>query len=150
VFNSKTVSESGTLFDEETMPSGGGHGFYFVGKEPLVMRVVTTLLFVNTFLLLVLDFGAKYFLPKASLNLQPCEALAWRGIQYQVIRYHLHPNPKPSSPICFVVRTTAGCRGRVGNHLRGARRKRPGILLVGKGVPTSYRRLDPLQRSTGI
>ena len=43
----KPVSESGTLFDEETMPGAGGHRFYFVGKEPLVLRVVATLLFVN-------------------------------------------------------------------------------------------------------
>jgi hypothetical protein len=82
VLNGKTVSESGTLFDEETMPGAGGHRFYFVGREPLVLKVVATLLFVNTFLFLSLDFGAKYFLPKASVSLQPCEALAWNGVQY--------------------------------------------------------------------
>lgn len=64
------------------MPGGGGHRFYFVGKEPLVLRIVAILLFVNTFLLLVLPLGAKYFLPKASLDLQPCEALASGGVQY--------------------------------------------------------------------
>jgi hypothetical protein len=64
------------------MPGFGGHRFYFVGKEPLVLRVVGTLLFVNTFLLLTLAFGAKYFLPKASANRLPCEALAWNGVQY--------------------------------------------------------------------
>jgi hypothetical protein len=53
-----------------------------VGKEPLVFWVVATLLFANTFLSLLLDFGAEYFLPKASLNLQPCEALAGKGVQY--------------------------------------------------------------------
>lgn len=61
---------------------GGGHRFYFVGKEPLVLWVVTTLLFVNTFLFLSLDFGAQYFLPKASVSLPPCEALAWNRVQY--------------------------------------------------------------------
>jgi hypothetical protein len=64
------------------MPGGGRHRFYFVGKEPLVLRGVGTLLFVNTFLLLTLTFGAKYFLPKASVNRLPCEALAWEGVQY--------------------------------------------------------------------
>ena len=64
------------------MPGAGRHRFEFEGKEPLVLWVVATLLFVNTFLFLSLDFGAKYFLPKASLNLQPCEALAGRGVQY--------------------------------------------------------------------
>ncbi len=47
-----------------------------------MLRVVATLLFVNTFLLLTLDFGTKYFLPKASVNLRPSEALASNGVQY--------------------------------------------------------------------
>jgi hypothetical protein len=62
---------------------GGRHRFEFVGKEPLVFVVVVSLLFANTFLMLLLDFGAKYFLPKTSLSLQPCEALAERGVQYR-------------------------------------------------------------------
>lgn len=45
---------------------GGGHRFGFVGKEPPVFPAGIGLLFVNTFALLVLDFGAKYVLPKAS------------------------------------------------------------------------------------
>jgi|SRR5208283_468743 len=61
---------------------GGRHRFEFVGKEPLVLWVVASLLFANTFLFLLFGFGAKYFLPKASPSLQPCEALAERGIQY--------------------------------------------------------------------
>jgi len=61
---------------------GGRHRFEFVGKEPLVAWVVASLLLANTFLLLFLEFGAKYFLSKASLSLQPCEALVERGIQY--------------------------------------------------------------------
>ena len=64
------------------MPGAGRIRFEFVGKEPLMLWVVATLLFVNTFLLLSLAFGAKYFLPKASLDLQPCEALASGGVQY--------------------------------------------------------------------
>jgi len=61
---------------------GGRHHFEFVGKDPLVFRVVVALLFVNTFFFLSLDFGAKYFLPKASVNLRACEALAGDGVQY--------------------------------------------------------------------
>ncbi len=61
---------------------GGRHHFEFVGKEPLVLWIVTTLLFVNTFLFLSLDFGGEYFLPKASGSLLPCEALTWNRVQY--------------------------------------------------------------------
>jgi hypothetical protein len=61
---------------------GGRHKFEFVGKDPLVFRVIVTLLFINTLFLLSFGFGAKYFLPKASATLQPCEALAWHGVQY--------------------------------------------------------------------
>ena len=43
---------------------GGRHRFEFVGKEPLVFWVIASLLFANTFLMLTLDFGGKYFLPK--------------------------------------------------------------------------------------
>jgi hypothetical protein len=66
------------------MPGAGGHRFVFVDREPLVLRVVAMLLFVNTFLGLLLDFGAKYFFPRASMSLPPCEALA-EG-QYHVPR----------------------------------------------------------------
>jgi hypothetical protein len=61
---------------------GGRHSFEFVGKAPWALSVVVTLLFVNTFLSLSLDFGGQYFLPRATLNSRPCEALAQRGIQY--------------------------------------------------------------------
>ena len=61
---------------------GGRHQFEFVGKEPFVFRLVTALLFANTLFLMLIDVGAKYFLPKASLGLPPCEALTRRGVQY--------------------------------------------------------------------
>jgi hypothetical protein len=61
---------------------GGRHHFEFVGKDPLVFRIIVTLLFINTFFFLSLSFGAKYFFPKASANLQPCEALTSDRIQY--------------------------------------------------------------------
>jgi hypothetical protein len=61
---------------------GGRHHFEFVDKEPLVLLFIAMLFFMNTFFFLLLGFGAKYFLPKASANLQPCEALASDGVQY--------------------------------------------------------------------
>ena len=57
------------------MPGGGAHRFEFVGREPLVFRIVAVLLFANTFLGLLFEFGAKYLFPKASTSLPPCEAL---------------------------------------------------------------------------
>jgi hypothetical protein len=38
---------------------GGRHKFEFVGKDPLVFRVIVTLLFINTLFLLSFGFGAK-------------------------------------------------------------------------------------------
>ena len=61
---------------------GGQHRFEFVDKEPLALWVIATLVFVNTFLMLLLEFAAKYFLPRTSPNLRPCEALVERGVQY--------------------------------------------------------------------
>lgn len=69
------------LSHEESMP-GGGHRFEFVGKEPPVFLAAIGLLFVNTFVLLLLTFSAKYVLPKASPNSPPCEALMSDGVQY--------------------------------------------------------------------
>ena len=64
------------------MPGGGRHRFVFVDKPPFALGVVFALLFANTFIMLLLENSAKYFLPKASLNLPPCEAFAERGVQY--------------------------------------------------------------------
>jgi hypothetical protein len=64
------------------MPGLGRHRFEFVGKEPLVLWLFATLLFMNTFLGLLLDFGAKYFLPRASAALPACEALKEKEVQY--------------------------------------------------------------------
>jgi hypothetical protein len=68
------------------VPGSGGHRFEFVGKDPLAFRVIVTLLFANTFLGLSLTFGAKYFLPKASVNLPACEALSEPGVRYHAPR----------------------------------------------------------------
>jgi hypothetical protein len=64
------------------MPGLGPHRFEFAEKEPLVFRVVVALLFLNTFLLLLLAFGTEHLFPKASPNLRPCAALAQNGVQY--------------------------------------------------------------------
>ena len=61
---------------------GGGHRFEFVGKEPPMFRAASGLLFVNTFIALLLTLSAKYVLPKASPNSPPCEALKRDGVQY--------------------------------------------------------------------
>ena len=61
---------------------GGGHRFEFEGKEPFVFRLVIVLLFANTLCLMLIDFVAEHFLPKASLHLPPCEALNRQGVQY--------------------------------------------------------------------
>ena len=60
---------------------GGAHRFEFVGKEPLLSRSLVMLLLANTLLFLGLDFGAPYFLPKASASLPACPALASGGVQ---------------------------------------------------------------------
>jgi hypothetical protein len=43
---------------------GAGHRFYFVEKVPSPFVLFTLLLFLNTFLMLLLEFAGKYFLPK--------------------------------------------------------------------------------------
>jgi uncharacterized membrane protein len=46
------------------MPGAGRYHFEFAGKQPLAFSLLALLLFVNTFLLLVVTFAGKYFLPK--------------------------------------------------------------------------------------
>src|SRR5258708_9421345 len=48
---------------------GGGDRFQLGCKEPLALRVIGSLLFVNTVLMLALEFGGKYFLPKQAPHL---------------------------------------------------------------------------------
>lgn len=43
---------------------GGQHKFEFVGKEPLALWIVAALLFANTALMLLLEFGRMYILPQ--------------------------------------------------------------------------------------
>jgi hypothetical protein len=51
---------------------GGRHKFEFVGRAPLALWVLASLLFANTGLMLSLDFGSKYFHPK-----QAPKILSW-------------------------------------------------------------------------
>jgi hypothetical protein len=68
------------------MPGAGPHRFEFIGKEPLVFRVLVVLFVAAGFFGLALDFGAKYFLPKASESLQACKALSFGSLQYHAPR----------------------------------------------------------------
>ena len=80
--DSKAGPESDRLLGEDSM-SGGRHRFEFVGKEPLVFWVVASLLFANTVLMLLLEFGGKYFLPRHAP-----EIVYWyagRSIQIQFV-----------------------------------------------------------------
>ena len=63
---------------------GGRHTFYFVGKEPLALWAVASLLFANTFLMLSLEFGGKYFLPK-----HVPEIVHWYGVNSITIQFVL-------------------------------------------------------------
>jgi len=50
---------------------GAGHKFYFVGKVPIAFSVLASILFVNTFLMLLLYFAGKYFLSKKRSRQRP-------------------------------------------------------------------------------
>jgi uncharacterized membrane protein len=63
---------------------GGGHRFEFVGKEPLAFRVIASLLFVNTVLMLALEFGGKHFLPKQAPHI-----VSWYSDRSIVIQFVL-------------------------------------------------------------
>lgn len=63
---------------------GGGHRFEFVGKEPLAFRVIASLLFVNTILMLTLNFGGRYFLPKQAPHI-----VSWYSDRSIVIQFVL-------------------------------------------------------------
>jgi hypothetical protein len=43
---------------------GGRRIFEFVGNEPLALWIVAALLFANTALMLLLEFGRKYIVPQ--------------------------------------------------------------------------------------
>jgi len=62
----------------------GPHQFEFVDKEPLIFRVVVTVLFANTFAMLFLAFAGKYFLPK---NIP--ETIRWYANHSIVIQFVL-------------------------------------------------------------
>lgn len=43
---------------------GGQHRFEFVGTEPLAVWIVVSLIFANTLLMSLLEFGSRYVLPE--------------------------------------------------------------------------------------
>jgi hypothetical protein len=43
---------------------GGQHKFEFVGNEPLALWIVAALLFANTALMLLLEFGRRHIVPQ--------------------------------------------------------------------------------------
>jgi hypothetical protein len=63
---------------------GGKYRWEFVAKEPVSFLVVVPLLFLNTVLLLSLNFIAGHLIPNATVNCQDCPALADAGIRYCV------------------------------------------------------------------
>jgi len=69
------------------MPGTGRHNWYFVGKPPMIFRIVATLLFTNVFLSLILSLFAQKLIPRGLPNAQLCPAMASYGIQYGVPRW---------------------------------------------------------------
>lgn len=63
---------------------GGKYRWEFVGKEPVSFLVVVALLFLNTVLLLGLNFISERLIPNATPDCQNCPALADSGIGYCV------------------------------------------------------------------
>lgn len=51
---------------------GAGHKFYFVEKVPLAFSVLLSLLFANTFLMLLPEFARKHLFPRGAP-----EAVRW-------------------------------------------------------------------------
>jgi hypothetical protein len=67
LFSCGEFKESDKLFHEARMP-GAGHRFYFVGRVPFVFSVLFSLLFVNTFLMLFLEFAGKHLFSRNALG----------------------------------------------------------------------------------
>ena len=61
-----------------------GHKFYFVGKVPLVFSAAVLLLFLNTFLMLLLEFAGKYCVPK-----QAPWIVSWYGDRSLLVQFVL-------------------------------------------------------------
>jgi hypothetical protein len=68
---------------EVAMP-GTGHGWQFVGKQPVIFTVVGSLLLANVASSLGLAFFGKYFIPQNLPNSHVCAAMSSSGIQFGV------------------------------------------------------------------
>jgi len=62
---------------------GGQHKFEFLGNEPLALWIVVALLFANTALMLLLEFGRKYIVPQPAPGI--VDRYAGRSIALQFI-----------------------------------------------------------------
>ncbi len=63
---------------------GTGHGWQFVGKQPVIFTVSVGLLFANGASSLALGFFVKHFIPQNPTNSHICEAMSTYGIHYGV------------------------------------------------------------------
>jgi hypothetical protein len=68
---------------EGAMP-GTGHGWQFIGKEPVIFKIVVSLLLANGASSLALGFFVKHFVPQNLPNSRVCEAMSGYGIRYGV------------------------------------------------------------------
>src|SRR5262249_14446496 len=64
------------------MPGSARHRFYFEGREPFIVAVLTGLLFGNTVLGLSSNAWVKYVRQPASATLPACDALTAGGMAY--------------------------------------------------------------------
>src|ERR1700733_2268761 len=66
------------------MMPGTGHGWQFVGKQPVIFTVVVSLLLASGASSLGLAFFGKYFIPQNLPNSHVCAAMSSSGIQFGV------------------------------------------------------------------
>jgi hypothetical protein len=63
---------------------GGAHRFEFVGRDPLIFRLLVALLFANTFSRLLLPPLLHYLKPAGFPGTPPCQELMAVGVPYHV------------------------------------------------------------------
>ena len=66
------------------MPGTGAHRWEFVGREPMIFKIVAVLFLANTIALLTLGFFGPHVIPKGLPNSQSCPAAASYGVQYNI------------------------------------------------------------------
>jgi hypothetical protein len=63
---------------------GGAHRFEFIGRAPIILKVLVALLFANTFSGLLLPPLLHYFKPAGFPGTPPCQALMGGRVLYHV------------------------------------------------------------------